>query len=1210
MKKSNAVVILLLIFCFLCVFTSCVVEAAKCNVIFMVDDEEYHRTEVKAQTTVSLPTAPVKDGFKFAGWYFDNGVWEKEFTNLYFIDNKMGSDVTVFARFIATENLDDSSDLPGSEGEEHTHTEGEPQISEVVEPTCTTEGSYLEEIRCTECDEIISSETKISERLDHTFNDGECECGALKSTDGLLYELNEDSLGYTLTGIGDCKAEKIVVDVYNGLPVTTISPMAFYECTTIKELVIGSSVLYVRDRAFYGCTSLLSVEFSDEQQEISSQAFRGCISLKSVTLPKGIKELGYATFADCSSLSEINLNEGLERIENYVFSGCINLYSITIPRGVKYVDKDAFYECFRLYEIYNCSELDIRVGDFGLEAYGMYPYNVYTPDSGKSKLTVTDKGFVFGEYGKVNYLLGYTGDSDKLSLPISCVGKDYQIHRYAFYNMTGLKSVTIPSRVKGIGDFAFYGCTSLEKLNFNATSIPDFEFQNYVFHEAGKDAEGVEITVGKNVTRIPAYMFFAGMVYTEAKVKSLEFEDGSVCTEIGENAFRETGISKVTIPASMKKIGKYALSGSGTLDVYYDAVSLEDREQYDSLFGGIWADTKSFTLTIGPSVERIPAYAFANTDVMVLNFVEGGVCRDIGSHAFSGCAKLAEINYNIPELRDFGYGLVENDESPFDGAGKTDGETVLNVSASVKKIPNGLFYASNITKVVFEENSECTSIGRRAFSGCNYLTEIEIPDGVKIIDDSAFSYSSALTNISIPSDVFVVSTDAFSGCASLVMNEYSGAFYIGNEENPYMLLIKAKSTEITECEIHPDARIICDFAFDDCTLLTSIQIPDTIESVGDYAFKDCRALSRTDVNGLSYIGSVSNPYFILLDHYDPNLRYVTINSNTKFIHSEALDYTSATTVILPDGLVEIGSFAFCLSNIESISLPSSLKRIGPSAFMGCDNLETVVIPGSLRVLPSYCFDSCEGLETVVISEGVRRIELGAFSYCYNLKTAYIADSVEIMSAAFHYCEKLTNVAFGINSKLKQIEDECFKGCEMLRGFIIPEAVEKIGSDAFLGCKVMKIVINLSQLEITERMKLIEEATVYNKSELGDSLVCTDDGFIFLVSDKAKLIAYASITDEIILPDSFMDGEYTIASYAFYLKPQIRSITISIGVNEIEPYAFDGCDFLSAVSFASVEGWVASSDSERIVFEDDSLDNPYTNVALLRNDYSDYLWTKE
>ena len=128
-----------------------------------------------------------------------------------------------------------------------------------------------------------------------------------------------------------------------------------------------------------------------------------------------------------------------------------------------------------------------------------------------------------------------------------------------------------------------------------------------------------------------------------------------------------------------------------------------------------------------------------------------------------------------------------------------------------------------------------TSIGIYAFRGCDGLTSVTIPNTVITIGSAAFYNCSSLTSVTIPNSVTSIGANAFDGCGSLTYNEYDNAYYLGNTENPYLCLIKAKSEDITSCEINKNCKFIQNSAFSGCSSLTSIEIPNSVTSVGSNA---------------------------------------------------------------------------------------------------------------------------------------------------------------------------------------------------------------------------------------------------------------------------------------------------------------------------------------------------------------------------------------
>ncbi len=111
------------------------------------------------------------------------------------------------------------------------------------------------------------------------------------------------------------------------------------------------------------------------------------------------------------------------------------------------------------------------------------------------------------------------------------------------------------------------------------------------------------------------------------------------------------------------------------------------------------------------------------------------------------------------------------------------------------------------------------------------------------IGDYAFEACSSLTSVTIGNSVTSIGEDAFWYCSSLEYNVYDNAKYLGNENNPYVALIDASSTDITSCTIHNDTKIIYSSAFWECSSLTSVTIPDSVTSIGRYAFYGCSSLT-------------------------------------------------------------------------------------------------------------------------------------------------------------------------------------------------------------------------------------------------------------------------------------------------------------------------------------------------------------------------------
>ena len=194
------------------------------------------------------------------------------------------------------------------------------------------------------------------------------------------------------------------------------------------------------------------------------------------------------------------------------------------------------------------------------------------------------------------------------------------------------------------------------------------------------------------------------------------------------------------------------------------------------------------------------------------------------------------------------------------------------------------------------------------------------------------------------------------------------------------------------------------YAFSDCTSLTSITIPDSVTSIGYAAFWACTSLTSITIpDGVTSIGSFAFSYC-----------------------------TSLTSVTIPNSVTSIEDYAFhdCTS-LTSVTIPNSVTEIGQSAFCNCDSLTSVTIPNSVTSIEDYAFRDCTSLTSITIPDSVTSIGGFAFSGCTSLKSVTIPDSVTSIGAcAFWACTSLKSVT--IPDSVTSIEDYAFRDCTSLK----------------------------------------------------------------------------------------------------------------------------------------------------------------------------------
>ena len=166
--------------------------------------------------------------------------------------------------------------------------------------------------------------------------------------------------------------------------------------------------------------------------------------------------------------------------------------------------------------------------------------------------------------------------------------------------------------------------------------------------------------------------------------------------------------------------------------------------------------------------------------------------------------------------------------------------------------------------------------------------------------------------------------------------------------------------------------------------------------------------------------------------------------------------TELTDVTIPNGVTDIGTFAFDGCGLESVSIPNSTASIGDWAFRNCMWLKTVTIPNSVTSIGDYVFSGCIELKSATVGTGVKRISDHAFYGCTGLKSVAIGSGVRIIaSCAFYGCTGLTAVT--IPKGVKNIEHNAFYGCTGLTAVTIPNGVTSIGDYVFYGCSRLKSV---------------------------------------------------------------------------------------------------------------------------------------------------------
>lgn len=240
-------------------------------------------------------------------------------------------------------------------------------------------------------------------------------------------------------------------------------------------------------------------------------------------------------------------------------------------------------------------------------------------------------------------------------------------------------------------------------------------------------------------------------------------------------------------------------------------------------------------------------------------------------------------------------------------------------------------YYKKLKTIVMTDN--ITHLGTLCFYQCEKLESVDLSENLVSTETSCFIDCTALKTISLPDTLVDAECDIFAGCTALETVDYDNAKYVGNDENPYMFLVDTQIDTLTSCEIKEGCRYVGADAFNECTSLATVTIPQTVTKIGVESFKN---------TGLST---------------------VNLPSNLKSLDYGAFkECQNLTSIVIPDSVVELEGYNFSdCENLTNVQLGKGLTLLDSGLFKYCTSLSSISIPKNIALIDSFTFSNCTSL---------------------------------------------------------------------------------------------------------------------------------------------------------------------------------------------------------------------------------------------------------
>lgn len=559
-----------------------------------------------------------------------------------------------------------------------------------------------------------------------------------------------------------------------------------------------------------------------------------------------------------------------------------------------------------------------------------------------------------------------------------------------------------------------------------------------------------DVPDGTEVT-LPAYMYA-----NKSAKKYVDWGDGSVVEEstdyVAVSHTYAAGDYIITIKSGNVSFGGSSMTTGTNFAEYLTRVYFPDGAA-DISWGNA---SKNFAaleaVTFGTSAASI-SWNFLNstliTSVILPDTVTKLVLTNINKTAITALVIPEKVTSSLSlgacaslkTLEAYGSGSV--------GARLSTNLQKLTIGKNMDTIgSNGYDGCTGLSEIVFLTPSKLTKINISAFRGCSALGAVDLPSTVETIGENAFYGCSGLTSIVLPEKLTTLGKNAFNGCTGLTSVRVGSALtdiYYG--------------------------------AFSGCINLGSINFPDGLLTIGELAFYNTGAISPEFPSSLVTISTKAfqksgitaavlraNMTVGTYAFSESGLSELIIENGFAAISDYCFkDTASLESVSVPSSVTKIGAFAFNGSGLKTLHLSEGLETVGASAFRN-SNLTSATLPDSVADVGDHAFTDCESMTGVTI-KGNTTLGTYAFSSCGSLASADMGATANIPGYCFNGCKNLNSVSFAADTV---VGGSAFAGCGFtslsLAPFLMTSTLTDVGGMYSLGSGAFANCSNLASVD--------------------------------------------------------------------------------------------------------------------------------------------------